>query len=162
MGLLQSTGQSSSRDEHRGVTGTANRWCLPWEGGLCLAPFIFLPPFEAALSERLSQAASVTKTCPARRKKQLRGGKQIRCRGPEVLPPPMAHRGPPPLLLWRERHRRKSTHGFGMSCLGMMEDTGKSWILWEQVVVQSRAQPWPPGTRLGMLLVPCPHPQGAF
>lgn len=62
-------------------------------GWLYLVHFIFLPPLEAAPSERLSRAAGVTRTRPARRKKQLRGGKQIRCRGPEVLPPPAAHPG---------------------------------------------------------------------
>lgn len=78
--------QSSNRDECWGFTGTANRQCLPWEGALYLVPFIFLPPFEAAPSERLLRAASVTKTRPARRKKQLQDGKQIMCRGRRCFP----------------------------------------------------------------------------
>lgn len=41
--------------------------------------------------------------------------------------------------------------------MGMMEDTGKSQILREQVMVQSRAQLRPPGMRVGMFPVPCLH-----
>lgn len=132
--------------------------CLPWEGG-CIS--FFSPshrlPFKAAPNERLSRAASVTKTRLARRKKQLRGGKQIRCRGPEVLPPPAAHPGPPPPSL-----RRGSTRGFGTSKLGVMEDAGKSRIPRERLVGQSRAGPRPSGVGMGMVPVPCLHPGGAF
>ena len=104
-------------------------------GGLYLAPFIFLPPFEAAPSEQLLRAASVTKTRPVRRKKQLRGGRQIRRWGPEVLPPPAAHPGPPPPSLWRE-----STRGLGTSSLAVMEKTGKSRILRERVAAAAQRE----------------------
>lgn len=49
----------------------------------------------------------------------------------------MAHPRPPPPSLGRERRRRESTRGFGTGSWGLM---GKSRILRERVVVQSRAR----------------------